>query len=126
MAARLLSLTFALLVLTPAYAVSQPSKLPPLLESREPYYPARALALRIEGQVTATFDITADGLVDNINLIGCESFFRETKAALKHWRFAPGHPLNGQNTVLTFRIRAANGKQNPPFDADGCYVAEKE
>ncbi|MEI7000259.1 TonB family protein, partial [Klebsiella pneumoniae] len=41
----------------------------------QPTYPVQAAAKRIEGQVTATFDILDDGRVDNVSLTGCHFFF---------------------------------------------------
>ncbi|MDP0945946.1 TonB family protein [Klebsiella pneumoniae] len=46
-----------------------------VLSSWRPCYPVQAAAKRIEGQVTATFDILDDGRVDNVSLTGCHFFF---------------------------------------------------
>ncbi|MFY4105382.1 TonB family protein [Klebsiella pneumoniae] len=58
----------------------------------QPTYPVQAAAKRIEGQVTATFDILDDGRVDNVSLTGCHLFRNaDGNEALAISRRAPGN-----------------------------------
>ncbi|MDZ0946900.1 TonB family protein, partial [Klebsiella pneumoniae] len=87
--------------------------------------PVQAAAKRIEGQVTATFDILDDGRVDNVSLTGCHLFFRETLTAMRHWLYPAGHPAMRQ--VINFEFSLKNdGLQDPrpvttqKLNDDGC------
>ncbi|MCF0613854.1 TonB family protein, partial [Klebsiella pneumoniae] len=91
----------------------------------QPTYPVQAAAKRIEGQVTATFDILDDGRVDNVSLTGCHLFFRETLTAMRHWLYPAGHPAMRQ--VINFEFSLKNdGLQDPrpvttqKLNDDGC------
>ncbi|WP_227642060.1 TonB family protein, partial [Klebsiella pneumoniae] len=75
----------AAMFLTPVHAIP----LKPVT-TLQPTYPVQAAAKRIEGQVTATFDILDDGRVDNVSLTGCHLFFRETLTAMRHWLYPAG------------------------------------
>ncbi|WP_241607494.1 energy transducer TonB [Rosenbergiella australiborealis] len=80
---------------------------PQRLTTVNPAYPARALALHVEGKVRVRFDVDGSGSVGNIEIISAEPrgmFDREVKQALKRWRYAPGHPAKGQTFTIIFRI----------------------
>ncbi|KFJ78081.1 TonB family protein (plasmid) [Klebsiella pneumoniae] len=78
----------AAMFLTPVHAIP----LKPVT-TLQPTYPVQAAAKRIEGQVTATFDILDDGRVDNVSLTGCHFFSgnADGNEALAISRRAPGN-----------------------------------
>lgn len=77
-----------------------------------PNYPQRALAAGIEGQVTLSFTITAEGRVENLRVTDATPrgvFEREARRAAARWRFAPrrenGQPVAREATkTLYFRL----------------------
>ncbi|MFA5678071.1 MAG: energy transducer TonB [Pseudomonas sp.] len=77
-----------------------------------PNYPQRALAAGIEGEVTLSFTVTADGRVENLQVTHAEPrgvFEREARRAAGRWRFAPrrenGQPVAREATkTLYFRL----------------------
>lgn len=90
----------------PAPAVAAPSG-PRAVSRNQPTYPARAFALRMEGNVRVKFDVGADGRVDNIQVLSAKPtnmFEREVKNAMRKWRYEPGKPGNGLIVNVVFRI----------------------
>jgi len=90
----------------PAPAVAAPSG-PRAVSRNQPTYPARAFALRMEGSVRVKFDVSADGRVDNIQVLSAKPanmFEREVKNAMRKWRYEPGKPGNGLVVNIVFRI----------------------
>lgn len=76
----------------------------------EPRYPAAALEQRLEGHVTMEFTITAEGKVQDIEVIDAShSLFQDAAVnALSRWRYWPqqgASPVEGQRIQETLEFR---------------------
>ena len=89
---------------SPVQSVSQGPK---AISVSKPGYPARALALRIEGRVQVQFDVGDDGRVENVTILSAQPrnmFEREVKQAMKQWRYQPGRPGKNLKMNIVFKI----------------------
>ncbi|OJT44439.1 energy transducer TonB [Serratia plymuthica] len=55
-----------------------------------PFYPAAAMAKKIDGKITGTFDVDDRGKAKNIELTGNPEFYYEAKSAIARSCWKPG------------------------------------
>lgn len=78
-----------------------------LIHRVEPAYPVQARNQRLQGKVTLSATIAADGSVPNVDVVNGPPVLAEAaKAAVKNWRFSPaklnGTPIQIQKEVIVF------------------------
>lgn len=79
-----------------------------------PAYPARALALQIEGLVKVKFDVDSNGQLVNLQIVMARPrniFETEVRQALRRWRYQPGKPVKDQQVTIFFRLNAGSSVQ---------------
>jgi TonB family protein len=71
-----------------------------------PVYPALARPSRLDGTVKVVFDITPDGQVQNVRVMGGHPLFVEaTLAALKNWKYAPSSKITTTAREFNFHFQ---------------------
>lgn len=92
---------------TPGAMANNHAAAPQAISRREPEYPARALALHVEGRVNVSFDVDGEGRVDNVRIVSADPagvFEREVKRAVRRWRYQAGRPGQDVRVTVYFRI----------------------
>ncbi|XEG82852.1 TonB family protein [Edwardsiella tarda] len=92
---------------TPGATANNHAAAPQAISRREPEYPARALALHVEGRVNVSFDVDGEGRVDNVRIVSADPagvFEREVKRAVRRWRYQAGRPGHDVRVTVYFRI----------------------
>ena len=110
--------------------------MPKALRRVAPSYPAGALASDQQGQVTLSFGIAADGLVQNIEVTaaqGAEQFVAAAKETLHQWRFEASNLPSGTaryTQVFDFALsKTANGSHKVDPDckvSTGSHICRHE
>jgi TonB family protein len=107
----------------PTVVVSEP-KLPVPLKIVQPTYPRRAMTKGIEGTVTLSFTIDADGVPREIRVehdaVPGEYFDSAAEYALERWRFDPARVIRGQRYTQNFAFAVSPNRK--AVEA-GCRVA---
>lgn len=74
----------------------------------EPKYPAKAAKEGVEGSVVLKFDISADGAVDNVEVVNAKpayTFDKVATTAVAQWKYkAPGKVITNQLVQLDFAM----------------------
>ncbi|WP_370556889.1 TonB family protein [Edwardsiella tarda] len=92
---------------SPGATANNHAAAPQAISRREPEYPARALALHVEGRVNVSFDVDGEGRVDNVRIVSADPagvFEREVKRAVRRWRYQAGRPGHDVRVTVYFRI----------------------
>ena len=87
---------------------SDPERTPEEIQAVKspPYYPAEAMAKRIEGTVRASYTVDTKGCAENITILSAQPadlFERETTKAMKKWCGMKPTSLP-TTTTITFRL----------------------
>lgn len=99
------------------------SSSPPLLVSgADMVYPPGAKAEGIEGYVVVRYDVTAQGMVVNAEVVEAEPegvFEEAALASIVQWRFRAategGKPVETSGLVSTLRFRLGTGDEYPAY-----------
>lgn len=108
-----------LTVLLAACASSSP---PLFVSGADMVYPPGAKAEGIEGYVVIRYDVTAQGMVVNAEVVEAEPegvFEEAALASIVHWRFRAatlgGKPVETSGLVSTLRFKLGTGDEYPAY-----------
>ncbi len=117
-------LTLLLLLSIPVTYAAESQSIKPLIT---PVYPAKAAKKGIPGKVKAQFDVDANGLVTNIQLLSPDPsgmFDNEIRQVMKKWRFVKGKPSSGN--ILTIKFSPAGTSEEVPKPNQPGSIQSKE
>ncbi len=96
-------------------AMAESVKLQPIMRV-EPKYPLKAAQNQIEGSVVLKFDVTASGIVENVEVVNAKPayvFDKVAVTALKQWQYtAIGHTKKNNLVQLDFAIKETSTFEN--------------
>lgn len=114
---------YLVVVLLPTLLAACVSSTPPqFVSGADMVYPPGAKAEGIEGYVAIRYDVTAQGMVVNAEVVEAEPegvFEEAALASIVHWRFRAatvgGKPVETPGLVSTLRFRLGTGDEYPEY-----------
>ncbi|MGE0968747.1 TonB family protein (plasmid) [Klebsiella sp. WOUb02] len=117
-------LTLLLLLSIPVTYAAESQSIEPLMT---PVYPAKPAIKGIPGKVKAQFDVDANGLVTNIQLLSPDPsgmFDNKVRQVMKKWRFVKGKP--SRDNIITIKFSSAGTSEEVPKPNQPGSIQSKE